>query len=540
MLSNDISSLFKSFLMLFGPFFGKICISGLSGKRKCLPRDAKGVLIMNEKQNEQTNIFELALANKRALQAMTAICSIICLAYLLEIFKQTRSAGYVAVVIILNILPNVIGWFIYSQDNASSIVKHVVGIGYAIMYTYVLMTTANLLVFTYVIPMLIIISLYDDVKYITSISIGVVIVNIIAIVIEFKAGIMPNSATAEIQGLVTVLIIIYLILVSRTNHTFQIMRSEKLEGINKQTSDMLQNILNVSDKVSDTAEKLSSEMNTLKDSIDSTIDSMEQVTQGTNESANAAQEQLEQTNDISDHIGNVENSSNIITENVEVAAQAVDNGQKNISRMTNLTKEVDAAGNDVKQVLDTFKKTTEEMNSITDIITNVASQTRLLALNASIEAARAGEAGRGFAVVATEISNLAGQTTEATENITKLINGVVSQVGNMVDTIEKLLKAGEEESKCAVETAESFDQISGTVDIIKKHTSDLDQIVGKLAAANEEIVNSIQTASAVTEEVTAHATGTYEASRKNQEIVAVINSLVDELNKDAEQLKAGR
>ncbi len=495
---------------------------------------------MNEKQNEQTNNFELALANKRALQAMTAICSVISLAYLLEIFKQTRSAGYVAVVIILNILPNVIGWFIYSQDNASSIVKHVVGIGYAIMYTYVLMTTSNLLVFTYVIPMLIIISLYDDVKYITAIGIGVVIVNIIAIVVEFKAGIMPNSATAEIQGLVTVMIIIYLILVSRTNHTFQIMRSEKLEGINKQTSDMLQNILNVSDKVSDTAEKLSTEMSTLKDSIDSTIDSMEQVTQGTNESANAAQDQLEQTNDISDHIDNVEKSSNIITENVGVAAQAVDNGQKNISRMTNLTKEVDAAGNDVKQVLDTFKKTTEEMNSITDIITNVASQTRLLALNASIEAARAGEAGRGFAVVATEISNLAGQTTEATENITKLINGVVSQVGNMVDTIEKLLKAGEEESKCAVETAESFDQISGTVDIIKKHTSDLDQIVGKLASANEEIVNSIQTASAVTEEVTAHATGTYEASRRNQEIVETINALVDELNRDAEQLKAGR
>ncbi len=495
---------------------------------------------MNENQNGQTTNIELALANKRAMQAMTAICSIICLAYLLEIVKQTRSVGYVAVVIILNVLPNVIGWFFYSQNNETSMIKHVVGIGYAIMYTYVLMTTANLLVFTYIIPMLIIISLYDDVKFISTIGIGVIIVNIIAIVVELKNGIMPNSATAEIQGLVIVMIVIYLILVSTTNHTFQVMRSERLEGINVKTTDLLQSILNVSDRVTDTAEKLSAEMDTLKDSIDSTIDSMEQVTQGTNESANAAQEQLEQTNDISDHIGNVENSSNVITENVGVAAEAVETGQKNISRMTSLTKEVDSAGNDVKQVLDTFKKTTEEMNSITDIITNVASQTRLLALNASIEAARAGEAGRGFAVVATEISNLAGQTTEATENITKLINGVVSQVGNMVDTIEKLLKAGEEESKCAAETAESFNQISDTVDIIKKHTSDLDQIVGKLAKANEEIVNSIQTASAVTEEVTAHATGTYEASRKNQEIVATINKLVDDLNKDAEKLKAGR
>ena len=490
--------------------------------------------------NNETSNPELALANKRALQAMTAICTIISLAYLLEVVKQTRSIGYVAIVIILNVIPNVLGWFFYSQDNESALIKHAVGIGYAIMYTYVLMTTSNLLVFTYVIPMLIIITLYDDVKYIATIGIGVVIVNLIALVLELKKGIITDSAVAEIQGLVMVLIVIYLIMVSKANHTFQLMRAERLEKINDQTNALLKNILEVSDRVAATAGELSTEMQSLKDSIDTTIDSMEQVTQGTNESATAAQEQLVQTNEISDHIGNVESSSGIITENVEVAAQAVETGQKNISRMTGLTKEVDAAGKDVKQVLDTFQKTTEEMNSITDIITNVASQTRLLALNASIEAARAGEAGRGFAVVATEISSLAGQTTEATENITKLINGVVSQVGNMVDTIEKLLNAGEEESKCAADTAESFEQISGTVEIIKKHTHDLDSIVGKLASANEEIVNSIQTTSAVTEEVTAHATGTYEASRQNQEIVEKIGRLVEGLNDDAEKLKAGR
>lgn len=484
--------------------------------------------------------FELALANKRALQAMTALCSIISLAYLLEIAKHTRSVGYVAIVIILNVIPNVLGWAFYAKQNDTSMVKHVVGVGYAIMYTFVLMTTSNLLVFTYVIPMLIIISLYDDVRYTTIIGVGVVIVNVIAIVLEMRSGVIENSATAEIQGLVMVMITIYLFMVSTTNHTFQLRRAERFQKINDNTNSLLQSILDVSDKVTGTASDLATEMQTLKDSIGSTIDSMEQVTQGTNESANAAQDQLKQTNEISSHIGNVESSSEVITKNVSVAAEAVGNGQNNISRMTSLTKEVDSAGKDVKQALDTFQKTTEEMNSITDIITNIASQTRLLALNASIEAARAGEAGKGFAVVASEISNLAGQTTDATENITKLIGGVVDQVNNMVETIEKLLAAGEEESKCAADTAESFAQISETVDIIKSHTADLDSIVGKLAAANEGIVNSIQTASAVTQEVTAHATGTYEASRQNQGIVEKINLLVQDLNDDAEKLKAGR
>lgn len=486
------------------------------------------------------NNLEFSMANKRALQAMTTICSIISLAYLLEVVKQSRTIGYVAIVVLLNVIPNIIGWFFYSQDPETPIVKHVVGIGYAIMYTFVLMTTSNLLVFTYVIPMLIIISLYDDVKYITTIGVGVIIVNIIAIIVEFSNGTITDTAVAEIQGLVMALIVAYLILVSKTNHTFQMMRTERLEKINSNTTALLENVLAVSDRIADVAGKLSDETGMLKDSIDTTIDSMEQVRQGTSETANAAQEQLLQTNDISDHIGNVRNAFGIINQNVGVAADAVETGQKNISRMTGLTKEVDEAGNDVKRVLDTFRKTTEEMNSITDIITNIATQTGLLALNASIEAARAGDAGRGFAVVASEISSLASQTTSATDNITKLIGGVVSQVGDMVDTIERLLNAGEEESKCAAETAESFEQISGTVEIIMKHTVELDAIVTKLAAANEEIVNSIQTASAMTEEVTAHATGTYEASRQNQEIVNTINQFVTDLNEDADRLKASR
>ena len=66
----------------------------------------------------------------------------------------------------------------------------------------------------------------------------------------------------------------------------------------------------------------------------------------------------------------------------------------------------------------------QEMHSIVEIISKIANQTSLLALNASIEAARAGEAGRGFSVVATEISGMATQTKDATGNIAELIQNV--------------------------------------------------------------------------------------------------------------------
>lgn len=493
---------------------------------------------MKERDNSNIVLEELAIANKRAVLALTIMCSIISAAYLLEVVKKSRTIGYVLAVVVLAMVPVIIAQIDIRREPASLRTKHIVGIGFALMYAYVLLTTQNILVFTYVIPMLIVITLYDDVRYNVTIGIGVIVLNLIAIGVQISNGIIKDTAIAEIQGLVVIIIIGYLIMVSKTNHQFQIMHAERLGEEHDRTMTLLDDVMGISGQMTETVSDLSREMETLKQSVDQTATSMEEVTKGTSESADAAQLQLEQTTEISGHIKNVESASGVITENVEVADEAVTTGKQNISQMTALTVQVDTAGKDVANALSTFQQTAAEMNSITDIITSVASQTRLLSLNASIEAARAGEAGRGFSVVASEISKLAGQTTEATDNITGLINEVVSQVNTMVSTIERLLKAGEEESRCATDTAESFERISGTVEAIKSHASELDDIVDQLASANDEIVNSIETTSAITEEVTAHATETYTISEKNQRIVEHINTLVDALNGDADRLKA--
>ena len=486
------------------------------------------------------DMSERALANKTATITLTILCSILSAAYILELVKENRGLVYTIITVLLAMGPVALCWLMYKRDENSVAVKHIIGVGFAICYVFLLFTANNDLVFTYVIPMLIVIALFNDFKYTIIIGVGVGVANVIAIVVSLvmNGASQERIVTFEIQGLVMLIIAGYVILSAKTNATFSKIQAARMEIQNGKTNELLDNILDVSGKMTGTVEDVAEEMGTLKTSVDQTLESMEQVNLGANDSAEAAQNQLMMTTEIQNHIEKVSQAADTISVNVNETAQAVSDGQKNIDQMNNLTKQVDNAGKDVANVLKTFRDTTEQMNSITDLITNVASQTSLLALNASIEAARAGEAGKGFAVVASEIATLADQTTDATDNITQLISDVSSQVGSMVTTIERLLKAGEEESRCAVQTSDSFRKISKSVEAIESYSSNLGTIVDKLADANNEIVNSVQTISSITEEVTAHASQTYSSSEHNQTIVSHINELVVDLNQNAEQLKA--
>lgn len=187
--------------------------------------------------------------------------------------------------------------------------------------------------------------------------------------------------------------------------------------------------------------------------------------------------------------------------------------------------------------LESLREYTGQMNSITDLITSVASQTSLLALNASIEAARAGEAGKGFAVVASEISNLAGQTTSATADIVSLIGNISNQLQVMITTTNNLISSNQEQNHSAEKTAETFETISDRVTNISTRSQELNQIVSELASANKTIVSNIQTISAITEEVSAHTNETYQSSEQSKEIVQKVTALVSSLNEDSKTLR---
>ena len=494
----------------------------------------------NKRLEELAQMSETAVANKLAVITLTVICSIISLAYVLEVVKGARTIGYVVLTVVLAMLPVLISWILYNSDKNSESLKYVVAVGYSILFAFVLFTAQNDLVFTYIIPMLIIITLYNNKALTSAMGVAASVMIVISAVINLMNAedAKAITATVEIQILLSILIVAYLIVVSNGTARFQEIRMARLTLEQKKASAMTERILSVSGDMTENVERVAVHMEELRESVDRTVASMQEVSSGTAESAQAVQRQLLKTEEIQKHVSDVEDAAKVISDNVHTTGDAVAEGREHIKEMNNYTAQVDKAGKEVAAVLEVFKDTTSRMNTITDLITNVASETSLLALNASIEAARAGDAGRGFAVVASEISGLAKQTTDATENIVKMIENITAQVDTMVNTIDRLISTGVEESRCAEETAKSFNTIAENVSVISKHSNQLGDVVSQLAAANKEIVDSIQTISAITEEVTAHATETTTISEQNSTIVADINDMVEQLNKDAKELKA--
>ena len=480
------------------------------------------------------------IANKCACICQTVLLSIITIAYLLEAIKGSRSFGYVIVVCALCIVPMILSWTFYKKNHsAPNSIMRTIGIGFTLLYTVLLFTANNNLVFAYVFAMLLVLLLFNKMRFILIIGVGAALENIIDIIIRAAQGHTEAAdiVSYEIQGLLVVLCVVFFIVVSWCVNMQSEIRQARLTMESKKISDLLEQVLAISDSVAANVTQVDDKVASLNTSMGQTLTAMSEVSTGATETADAIQIQLVQTEEIQGYISSVEEATNTIAYNMQTTSEAIASGQKQIDTLIRLAEVSDKAGNEVATSLQTFSETTGQMNTITDLINSIASQTSLLALNASIEAARAGEAGRGFAVVASEISNLANQTTSATGDINNLIAKINSQLGSMVETIGNLIKSNEEQSVSADETARDFAVIIDNINGIKEKSDELNSIVVKLATSNKEIVESIQTVSAITEEVSAHSSETYTASEDNQSVLSQVRELVETLNVNAQKLK---
>ena len=227
---------------------------------------------------------------------------------------------------------------------------------------------------------------------------------------------------------------------------------EKINGVNV-TNQLLEHFKNISlDKKIDVKLKYSKEYQELVDDINMFVQKVSSVldmsdfiqetinvTKKSEETSNKVDNLLKKSTTLSDE---VINSLNIAEEegvkNIEFSeklqkeivgsSKLIQKAQQNIESLNNNINIQFEKNHEVVDKLNSLSQTTEQMKDILGIISDIADQTNLLALNAAIEAARAGEHGRGFAVVADEVRQLAEKTQKSLNEVNVTINTIIQSV----------------------------------------------------------------------------------------------------------------
>ncbi len=242
----------------------------------------------------------------------------------------------------------------------------------------------------------------------------------------------------------------------------------------------------ISNSVNTQFEQVRNDLDKIAEIINNTNKTIDIISDGTTSSAEQSILQSEKTTEIQTRLNNTNQSTDIAEESDELASQSaiVDSSALQIS---------ETIGNLVEHV--------SKVSDITNVIMNISSQTNLLALNASIEAARAGEAGKGFAVVADEIRSLAEMTKSSTEEITQIMNALITLTKNTQNELKHTVDSINIQRGKVKTVHESFVAVEQDIDSLVANMTSVSSEVNAVLDANSSIVDGIETLSGISQEM---------------------------------------
>ena len=383
-----------------------------------------------------------------------------------------------------------------------------VAIAFTIVYATMMFTSVSGSLYPYLIPVMIVMVMYLDKKVTISLGVVYIILNIIKAITNFKTLMFPDLAIeiAMIEIIISILTMVSTVLGSKLLTNFMRENISEIEKASEERERTTENILNVTEEVGGHVEVLKASLDELNESSSQVCTAMEQIGQGNDENVNAVEIQTQMTSDIQKL---VEETEKMTLEAVEAAEEMMNILNKSLEDMQSLvvkSEENTEIGNQMMKAAEKQQNSSERAMNITDIILSISSQTNLLSLNASIEAARAGEAGRGFAVVANEISNLAAQTKDSTEQITSILHELIDNASEVSDKAGKTVTTANvqtelveltktqlnETKKRSVELCEKLEKIKEDMKQVKESNNRVVDGTSMLMATSEEFTASTE------------------------------------------------
>ena len=267
------------------------------------------------------------------------------------------------------------------------------------------------------------------------------------------------------------------------------------------------------------------------------ISSAEKIYSGAETTEKAILEQKNSTESVAAAINQLESSSSEVKNTTHIASDKSDESNEIARESVQVAQITETSivqlANDVRQATDQvnqLQNQTLDVGRVLEVISAIAEQTNLLALNAAIEAARAGEAGRGFAVVADEVRTLATRTHESTSEIKATIEKLQSDARATMDAMNASCEEADERAEQVKNVANSLRNISSHMQEINQLNLQIADATEQQNLAAEEINHNIVT-------ISDNAESSFQDARENKEVSESLLQLARELDDQVRAFK---
>lgn len=311
-----------------------------------------------------------------------------------------------------------------------------------------------------------------------------------------------------------------------------------------QSEETLSTINSNSHAANDIAINLNSAIENCKNGLDNLSEQATKVNEAASQmntviddTTNATISVTERIQDATDEINKNYELSKELDAGFEKVDTSVRAGNNEVNVVKNTLSEMAETVGSARGAMSELMNEMSKITSILEEINAIAAQTNLLSLNASIEAARAGEHGKGFAVVADEIRHLSEQSSEAADNIHKIINGL----SGMTDEVSNRVNAGAESANNVVSKMDTLVNvltgINDSTEVAHDLVREQYKVIESVRTAFDSVNSDIQTLVATSEENAAMISNISESIRQQEEAVSNVDDGIEHVLKLSGELK---
>lgn len=276
---------------------------------------------------------------------------------------------------------------------------------------------------------------------------------------------------------------------------------------------------------------------TLTGVAENTHASIDEVSRAIEDVANGATAQASDTQDAALNIEAMSTSIESIVEEIDGLAVAADSAQntsesakKAMQELIYINEETKTSVEKIVQQSEINVQAAARIQEVVEVISDIASQTNLLSLNASIEAARAGEQGKGFSVVALEVGKLADNSSKSAEEIERIIKELVQNISETSNLTTLLDQNAKQQIEKLQGTRKDFDGVVQNVNLMFEKTMSVQREIAKINEIRGKIEEIIENLSAVSEENAASSEETTASATMVVQSMQQLNASTQEIN----------